>query len=228
MEYEDVIEKLEGMANPANVEGMARFGINPRNTLGVSVKDLRVMAKGLGRDHQLAGQLWDSGIHEARMLATLVEDPGAVTVEQADSWVKDLDSWDICDGLCFNVLWKTPFAYRKCFEWSNREEEFVRRAGFALMAKLALSDKKASDERIAEFLPAIAAGATDERNFVKKAVSWALRQVGKRDLALNELAVATARSIEALDTRSSRWIARDALRELESEKVRHRLTTAER
>lgn len=223
MEYQEVMEKLEGMANPANVEGMARYGINSENTLGISLKDLRAIAKETGKDHCLAAELWASGVHEGRMLATLVEDPRSVTEEQADEWVMDLDSWDICDGLCFNVLWKTPFAYDKCFEWSERDEEFVKRAGFALMAKLALSDKKAPDEHIAAFLPIIAREAGDERNFVKKAVNWALRQVGKRNLALNAQAIATATKIEAQDTSSARWIARDALRELQGDAVQERL-----
>ncbi|MHB8894408.1 MAG: DNA alkylation repair protein [Candidatus Geothermincolia bacterium] len=223
MEYDEIMRELKARANPANVEGMARFGIKPDNTLGISVTELRGMAREIGKDHDLAGLLWGSGIHEGRMLATLTEDPRAVTEAQADSWVEDLDSWDICDGLCFNVLWKTPFAYDKCFEWTTRDEEFVKRAGFALMAKLALSDKKAPDDRIAAFLPVIVRESSDERNFVKKAVNWALRQVGKRNLALNGQAIATAREIAVLDTKSARWIAADALRELEGDAVQARL-----
>jgi 3-methyladenine DNA glycosylase AlkD len=223
MQFDEVIKALEARANPDNVAGMARFGINPENTLGISVRELRVLAKEIGRDHDLALRLWESGIHEGRMLATLVEDPKALGVSQAEAWAADLDSWDICDGLCFNVLWKTPFAYDKCGEWSAREEEFVKRASFALMAKLALSDRKQPDDRIAAFLPIIERESTDERNFVKKAVNWALRQIGKRSVGLNARAIATARRIEALDTKSSRWIARDALRELEGEAVRKRL-----
>jgi 3-methyladenine DNA glycosylase AlkD len=223
MNYEDVIIQLETRANPDNVAGMARYGIRPENALGISMPDLRALAKQIGKDHELALALWDSGIHEARMLATLVEDPGLLTEAQAEAWVLDLDSWDICDGLCFNVLWKAPFAYDKCFAWSARDEEFVKRAGFALMAKIALSDKKAPDDRIASFLPAIKKGATDGRNFVKKAVNWALRQVGKRNLALNGKAIATALEIQALDSKSARWIAADALRELRGEAVQKRL-----
>jgi 3-methyladenine DNA glycosylase AlkD len=224
MEYDDVIASLKARANADNVAGMARFGISADNTLGISVTELRTLAKQIGKDHDLALLLWDSGIHEGCMLATLVEDPELVTGAQADAWVEDLDSWDICDGLCFNVLWKTPFAYDKCFEWSAREEEFVKRSGFALMAKLSLSDKKAPDERIAAFLPVIRREATDERNFVKKAVNWALRQIGKRNAALNARAIATANDIAGLDSKSARWIAKDALRELQGEAVQARLS----
>ena len=225
MNYDELIATLKSMANPDNVAGMARYGIRPENALGISMPDLRALAKQISKDHELALALWESGIHEARMLATLVEDPKSLSEAQAEAWVLDLDSWDICDGLCFNVLWQAPFAYDKCFEWSARSEEFVKRAGFALMAKLALSDKKAPDDRIAGFLPAIKTGATDERNFVKKAVNWALRQVGKRNLALNGKAIATALEIQTLDSKSARWIAADALRELQGEAVRKRLAS---
>jgi 3-methyladenine DNA glycosylase AlkD len=223
VDYDDVISSLKARANPDNVAGMARFGICADNTLGISVTELRSMAREIGKDHELALHLWASGIHEGRMLATLIEDPKMLAGEQADAWVKDLDSWDICDGLCFNVLWKAPFAYDKCFEYSARPEEFVKRAGFALMAKLALSDKKAPDERIAAFLPVVRREAADERNFVKKAVNWALRQVGKRNTALNAQAIAAAREIAEIDSRSARWIAKDALRELQGEAVQKRL-----
>jgi len=224
MEYKDVIKTLKSMGNPDNVAGMARFGINAENTLGISMPELRKLGKRIGKDHDLALRLFDSGIHEARILATLVADPATFTGEQSESWVVQLDSWDVCDQFCMGLMWLTPFAYDKCFEWSAREEEFVKRAGFALMAKLARSDKKATDETIADFLPVIEKEATDERNFVKKAVNWALRQIGKRDLALNARAIETSIRLAAMDSRSARWIASDALRELESEAVRERLT----
>jgi len=223
MNCDDVIEKLKSMGNPENVAGMARFGISSENTLGISVTSLRALAKEIGIDHDLALELWDTQIHEAQMLATLIDDPSAVTVKQAERWVVDIDSWDIADGLAFNLFWKAPFAYDKAYEWSDRSEEFVKREGFALMAKLALSDKTAPDERIAGFLPFIKKGATDERNFVKKAVNWALRQVGKRNLALNKQALGAAREIQAMDSKSARWIAADAIRELEGDAVQERL-----
>jgi len=223
MEYKEVVSTLKSMANPDNIAGMARFGINAENTLGISMPELRKLGKRIGKDHALALRLFDSGIHEARILASLVADPAAFTEEQAESWVVRLDSWDVCDQFCMSLMWRTPFAYDKCFEWSEREEEFVKRAGFALMAKLSWSDKKASDEDIAGFLPVIEREADDERNFVKKAVNWALRQIGKRDRALNAMAIESARRLAATGSRSARWIASDALRELEGEAVRERL-----
>jgi len=223
LEYQKVISTLESMGNPDNVAGMARFGINSANTLGVSMPALRKLGKSVGTDHELALKLFDSGIHEARILATLVADPAAFNERQAESWVVELDSWDVCDQFCMGLMWRTPYAYDKCCQWSEREEEFVKRAGFALMAKLAWSDKKATDETIAGFLPVIEREATDERNFVKKAVNWALRQVGKRNLALNAKAIETSRRLAAMDSRPARWIASDALRELEGEAVQERL-----
>ena len=223
MEYKEVISTLESMANPDNVAGMARFGINAENTLGVSMPELRKLAKRIGTDHDLALPLFESGIHEARILASLVADPDAFTEEQAEPWVVRLDSWDVCDQFCMSLMWRTHFAYAKCYEWSERDEEFVKRAGFALMTKLSWSDKKATDETIAGFLPVIEREAGDERNFVKKAVNWALRQVGKRNLALNAKAIKTSRRLAAMESRSARWIASDALRELEGDAVQERL-----
>jgi 3-methyladenine DNA glycosylase AlkD len=223
MEYKDVIKTLKLMGNPDNVAGMARFGISSANTLGISMPELRKLGKSIGKDHELALKLFDSGIHEARILATLVADPAAFTEKQAQSWAVELDSWDVCDQFCMGLMWRTPYAYEKCYQWSERDEEFVKRAGFALTAKLAWSDKKATDQAIASFLPVIEREATDERNFVKKAVNWALRQIGKRNLALNAKAIETSRRLAASDSRSARWIASDALRELESEAVRERL-----
>jgi 3-methyladenine DNA glycosylase AlkD len=219
-----VVAELRAHANPANVAGMARYGINPENTLGVSIPFLRAMAKRIGRDHALARELWASGIHEARILAGLVDDPAAVTAAQLERWAKDFDSWDVCDGVCSSLFDKTPFAWDKAVEWSSRPGEFVKRAGFVLMAALAVHDKQAPDERFREFIPLIEREAVDERNFVKKAVNWALRQIGKRNRALNRDAIAAARRIRKIDSRSARWIAADALRELESDAVRERLS----
>jgi 3-methyladenine DNA glycosylase AlkD len=218
-----VIRALEAMGDPANVAGMARFGIRPRTrVLGISVVELRKMARRLGPDHALAGALWRSGIHEARLLATMVDDPARVTEAQAERWGKTLDSWDICDQLCGNLLDRTPFAVAKALEWSGRDPEFVKRAGFALMASLAHRGG-ATDATLARFLPVIRREATDERNFVKKAVNWALRQIGKRSEPLRVKAIATAERIASIDSRSARWIAADALRELRSDAVRTRI-----
>ncbi len=223
MRYEDVMERLQGLANPRNVEGMARFGISSTNTLGISVTVLRGIARETGRDHDLALRLWDSGVHEARILAALVDDPRAATEEQAERWARDFDSWDICDGCCMDLFRRTEFAWKKAFEWSARPEEFVKRAAFALMATLAVHDKRAPNEQFLELLPVIEREAGDERNFVRKAVNWALRQIGKRNARLNLAAVETARRIQAAGTKSGRWIAADALRELTGPAVRTRL-----
>ena len=202
---------------------MARFGINPHNTLGIPLSTLRPLAREIGKDHDLAQQLWDSGIHEAHILASIIGKPAQVTEEQMEAWVEDLDSWDVCDQVCMNLWGKSPHAYRKAHEWSTGEEEFVKRAAFALMVALAIHDKKASDEQFEEFLPVIIAQAPDERNFVRKAVNWALRQIGKRNLNLNGKAIATARQILDSWVRQARWVASDALRELTSEKIQSRL-----
>ena len=223
MDCKKILARLKSLSNPEAVAGMARFGINPENTLGVSIPNLRKLAREIGKDHALAGELWASGIHEARILAGMVDDPKAVDENQAEAWVRDFDSWDLCDQVCMNLFWLTPFAYQKCYEWSSEDEEFVKRAGFALMSRLAWSDKKAADQEFIKFLPVIKREATDERNFVKKAVNWALRQIGKRNLALNKHAVKMAREIQKLDSKSAKWIAADALKELEGAAVQARL-----
>ena len=223
MQSKEVVKKLKSLSDPEAAAGMARFGITPENTLGVSIPNLRKLAKEIGKDHKLAGELWASGIHEARILAGMVDDPKAVDEKQAEAWVRDFDSWDVCDQVCMNLFWLTPFAYRKCHEWSSEDEEFVKRAGFALMSRLAWSDKKAGDEEFIKFLPAIKREATDERNFVKKAVNWSLRQIGKRNLSLNRQAIKVAKEIHKLDSRSAKWIAADALKELQSQAVQARL-----
>jgi 3-methyladenine DNA glycosylase AlkD len=222
MKAEEILKQLKSLRNPRNVAGMARFGINPRNTLGVSIPTLRGIARQAGKDHRLARELWASGIHEARILAALVDVPEQVTEAQMERWVKDFDSWDVCDQVCSNLFDQTAFAYHKAAQWSRRDEEFVKRAGFALMVALAVHDKTARDAAFRKFLPLIRRAATDDRNFVKKAVNWALRQIGKRNRALNRAAVATAREIRRIDSPSARWIAADALRELETKGRRMR------
>ena len=217
-----ILQELHARANPANVAGMAKFGINPQGTLGISIYELRKLAKTIGVQHELALQLWETGLHEARILASYIDDPASVTEAQLERWVADFDSWDVVDQVC-ELIAKTPLAYAKIFEWSTRPEEFVKRTAFALIAELAVRDKQATDEQLAQFFPVIVRAANDERNFVKKAVNWALRNLGKRNLALNAQAIATAREIHALGTRPARWIAADALRELTSEAVQARL-----
>ena len=218
-----IVKYLESRANAENVAGMRRFGIRGKSMLGVSVTELRKHARGIEKNHSLALALWKTEIHEARILATLVDIPESVTEAQAERWAKTFDSWDIVDLCCNNLLRWTPFAHEKCVEWSAREEEFAKRAGFALMATLAAGDKKATDKNFEKFLPIIKKAANDERNFVKKAVNWALRQIGKRNMKLNRKAISTAKSIAKQNAKSARRIAADALRELESEKVRERL-----
>jgi 3-methyladenine DNA glycosylase AlkD len=223
MECEHILERLKSLANAENVAGMARFGINPEKTLGISVPVLRKMAREIGRDHALAQELWSSGVHEARILAALIDDPRLVTEAQMDAWAADFDSWDVCDQCGANLFDKTELAYRKAVEWAARDEEFVKRAGFALMAALAWHDKRAPDEAFLAFLPVIKRESVDGRNFVRKAVNWALRTIGKRNAALNIRAIATAEEIQATGSKPARWVAADALRELTSEKVQERL-----
>jgi 3-methyladenine DNA glycosylase AlkD len=218
-----VVENLRALESPEDKEGMARYGIKTDNAFGVSIYVLRKMAKDIGTDHDLALALWDTGIHEAQLLAGIVDDPAQVTERQMEQWVADFDSWDVCDQTCSNLFDRTPFAYRKAFEWAEDEREFVRRAGFVLMAALAVHDKKAGDEAFEQYYPVMKKFATDERNFVRKAVNWALRNIGKRNKTLNESAIGTAREIQAIGGKSARWIAADALRELQGDKVQQRL-----
>ena len=223
---ERVMAELRAMARPESLAGMARYGIRTEQALGLSIYVLRPMARGLRNDHELALALWETGVHEARLLAGFIDDPRLVGEQQMEAWVAELDSWDVCDQLCSSLFDRTALAWDKAVEWAGREEEFVKRAGFVLMAALAVHDKAAPDDRYLALLPLIAREAGDERNFVKKAVNWALRQIGKRNAALNAAAVAAAAEIELQGSRSARWIARDALRELTSEKVVRRLSGA--
>jgi 3-methyladenine DNA glycosylase AlkD len=232
MTYLQIIKELKSMANPINVAGMARFGINPKYALGVSIPNLRKTAKEIRRSysakapqdlHAIAKKLWSSKIHEARILASMVDEPDQVTEKQMDSWIKKYNSWDLCDQVCMNLFDKTPYAFDKAIEWSKRSKEFEKRAGFALMACLAWHDKEAPDSKFIKFFPHIIRGATDERNFVKKAVNWALRQIGKRNKLLNKEAIKISKEIAKIDSKSARWIAKDALRELKSESVQKRL-----
>jgi len=219
----DVLDKLRSKAKPDQLAGMAKFGMAIERRLGVSVPDMRKLAKETGKDHQLALELWKTGIAEARMVAAMVDDPDKLTEEQMEDWVKDFNSWDVCDQVCMNLFEKNQLAWKKIIDWSARDEEFVKRTAFSLIACLAWHDKKASDEKFTELLPVIIRGATDERNFVKKAVNWALRNIGKRNLNLNKAAIGAAKEIQRLDSKAARWVASDTLRELESEAVQARL-----
>lgn len=223
MNCSDILKKIKASGKKSNLEGMARFGINVKNAFGTPVPVLRKIAKEIGRDHSLALALWKTKNHEARILAGFIDQPELVGEEQMEEWVLDFDSWDVCDQICGGLFDKTKFAYSKAVEWSGRKEEFVKRSGFALMAALAVHDKKASDKKFLKFFPLIKIQASDERNFVKKAVNWALRQTGKRNAALNSFAIAAAREILKQESKSAKWIASNALRELESEAVKKRL-----
>jgi len=219
----DILAELRALGSPKHREGMSRFGIETAKAYGVSVVVLRKLARPYRRNHQLAHELWETGVHEARMLACMIDDPKQVTEEQMESWVVDIDSWDVCDGCCGDLFDRTPFAYHKAREWSARPEEFVKRAAFVIMAWSSVHDKQAADEVFLQMLPLIEREAGDDRNFVRKAVNWALRQIGKRNRALNAAAIDAAERIHAQGSRSARWIASDALRELRSERVQARL-----
>lgn len=215
MDSRSLLAALRAKRNSRNIAGMARFGINSKNTLGVPIPVLRQMARQAGRHHGLALELWESGVHEARILAVFVDEPPAVTETQMEEWAAVFDSWDVCDQVCSNLFDRTSFARQKALEWSLRGEEFVKRAGFVLMAAIAVHDKNASDESFEPFLSAVKRESGDGRNFVKKAVNWALRQIGKRNAFLRKRALAVAREIQGMDSTSGRWIASDAIRELE-------------
>jgi 3-methyladenine DNA glycosylase AlkD len=219
----EALTKLNAQAHLDQLEGMAKFAIVGGNRLGLTVPEMRQIAKELKRDHTLALALWDTGIPDAMIVASMIADPKQVTQTQMDKWVADFMSWDVCDQVCGNLFDKSPLAWEKAVEWSAREEEFVKRGAFALIACLAWHDKSAGDEKFIALLPVIIRGATDERNFVKKAVSWALRNIGKRNRALNAAATQAARDIDQIGSKSARWIAADALRELTSEAVQRRL-----
>ncbi len=223
MELNDIIKKLRYLSDPEAIEGMARFGINSENTFGVSIPELRKIAREVGKNHRLAKDLWLSGIHEARILASMIDDPKKVTEKQMDNWVNDFDSWDVCDQCCNKLFDKTPFAYEKAVEWSTRNKEFVRRAGFVMMTQLAVHDKQADNRQFEQFFPLIVREASDGRNFVKKAVNWALRQIGKRNIALNRRAIEVAKEIREIDSKAATWIANNALKELTSDKIQKRL-----
>lgn len=221
-----ILKKLHSLSDPARIEGAARFAIPTHNLLGIRAPVLKKIAREIGRDQAIAEALWESDIREARSIAAMTADPARITERQVERWVRDFDSWDACDGCCLYLFAYLPYAWRKVFEWSRRKREFEKRAGFALAAVLAVHDKAAPDEKFLKFLPVIQREAGDHRNFVKKAVNWALRQIGKRNRRLNRAATRTAREIHRQASPSARWIASDALRELTSAAVQKRLRAA--
>ncbi len=220
---EQVVERLQARARPDQLIGMASFGMAVEQRLGVSIPELRRIAKEVGKDHRLALELWDTGIAEARIVAAMVDRPEDLTEEQMERWAAGFNSWDVCDQVCMNLFEKSPLVWKKIVDWSGREEEYVRRAAYALIACLAWHDKRTTDAEFVRLFPVIRQGATDERNYVKKAVSWALRNVGKRNRNLNRAAIELAKEIGRMDSKAARWIASDVIRELNSEAVQKRL-----
>jgi 3-methyladenine DNA glycosylase AlkD len=223
MRYNDVIKELQEMADPTVAEGIKRFGIPNANALGITAPQLRSLAKKIGKNQSISLKLWTTGILEARGLAALVGEPEAVTKRQMNSWARDFDSWSVCDACCCVLFVYTPYAKEMAFRWSKDQREFVKRAGFVLMAAMAVHQKALEDRAFVPMLREIREGCKDERGFVWKAVNWALRQIGKRNLHLNQLAIESAIKIRSVDSRAARWIATDALRELRSEAVQRRL-----
>ena len=224
MDIKEIVKKLEELKNPKNVLGMARFGIRPKTKVyGILIPELRKMAKKIGKNHELALELWKLKIHEARILAGYIAEAKKFTEKQMESWVRDFDSWDVCDQVCSSVLDKTDFIYKKVFELSKRKEKFVKRTAFTLMACLSVHNKEMKDKDFIKFFSLIIEASTDERNFVRKAVNWALRQIGKRNRKLNSEALKIAKKIQKIESKSAKWVATDAIRELESTKVKQRL-----
>jgi len=219
----DVIATLKRMGSQKVLDGMARFAIPTDNAVGIPVGDVRKLAKQLGRNHDLAAALWETGVYEARLLAAFVDDPQLVTAAQMNRWAKDFSNWAVCDTACFHLFDRAPHAWDKIEAWATRREEFVKRAAFALLASLTVHDKQAEDERFLRCLQLIEPASADERNFVKKAVNWALRSIGKRNAALHAAAVAVSVRLAKSPDATPRWIGKDALRELQSDSVTRRL-----
>jgi 3-methyladenine DNA glycosylase AlkD len=215
MTANEVVDILKQKSDEKHRLGMARYGINSVNAIGVNMPTLRQLAKVVKKDHPLALELWDTGLHEARILASMIDDPKLVTTQQMDQWVAGFNSWDVCDQVCGNLFDRTEFALEKAMEYSLAEEEYVKRAGFVLMAEFAMHNKKAPDADFIKLFPIIEREAWDYRNFVKKAVNWALRQIGKRNDLLKKAAIDYTKRIVQQESRSAKWVAKDALRELE-------------
>ncbi|MGA2593277.1 MAG: DNA alkylation repair protein [Bryobacteraceae bacterium] len=210
----EILKRLRAAGSAANVAGMARYGIRPAKAYGVATPVIRAIAKDHRHNPELAPALWSTGVLEARCVAALIADPQQIPEAEIERWVRDFDCWSVCDSACIALLWKTPFAWSKVREWSRREPEYERRAAFALLAALAVHDKKATDKQFLSALRLVRRAAVDDRNFVKKAVNWALRQIGKRNAALREAAIEVAEALIATESRAARWIGHDAVREL--------------
>jgi 3-methyladenine DNA glycosylase AlkD len=209
-----VLAELERLGTKEGRDGMARYAIVAPKMFGVSMTQMKAIAKPFGRDHELAAALWETGWYEARTITAFIDEPARVTPTQMDRWANDFDNWAICDSICFHLFDRTPHAYTKIEQWSTRRGEFQKRAAFALLASVALHDKKAPDANFVACLPLIEAAATDERNFVKKGVIWALRGVGGRNKTLNAKALAVAKRLAASDDRTARSIGKEVIREL--------------
>ncbi len=216
----DIVAKLKNKANPNNLEGMARYGISTTNRLGNSIPFLRKLTKEIGKNHKLALELWEKGIDETKILASMIGNEDKLTEAQSEKWVADFNSWDVCDQVCMNLFKKLPFAEKKIKEWSKREEEFVKRAAFSLIACIAVQNKEKPDNEFIEFFPVIKKASTDERNYVKKAVSWALRNIGKKNINLNKEVIKFAKELKTADSKSAKWIAKDTLRDIQRDKVK--------
>jgi len=227
MRVTEIVKHLSSLGSVKNVEGMSHFGITTTKSFGVPTPVLKQFAREVKKQaevrHALAQELWETGIYDARAVAFLIDDPKQVTKKQMDAWAMDFDNWATVDGTCGYLFCLTPFAYEKAVEWAGKKPEFLKRAGFSLMAYLAVHDKKADDTELAAFLPLIEKHSDDDRNFVRKAVNWALRQIGKRNLELNKQALEAANRIKLQNTKPARWIAADAIRELTSQAVIERL-----
>lgn len=223
MKCEEVLGKLKIFSNQETLNAMARFGIDISNAYGVKVSVLRKMAKEIGTNHILAQELWKSGVHEARILASMIDDPKKVLKKQFNNWVKDFNSWDVCDMVCWNLFDKIDFVSEKIFEYSKKKNEFEKRTAFALIAGLAIHNKEMEDNEFEKFFQIIKKQSCDDRNFVKKAVNWALRQIGKRNIVLNKKAIKIAKEIQKINSKSAKWIANDAIRELTSPQIQKRI-----
>ncbi len=223
MDIEQVITSLVRFADETRLENMNRYGINTTQALGIPLSILRPYAKRIGTKHALALSLWNTDIHEARLISTIIDDPTQVTEDQMEQWAADFNSWDLCDQCCMNLFDKTGFVYKKINEWTDRQEEFVKRAGFVLIAVLAVHDKTAADSTFKRFFPLTIKECTDNRTYVKKAVSWALRSIGKRNISLNKKVIQIAEKMKEEKNKTAQWIASDILRELTSEKIQQRI-----
>ncbi|OGF51077.1 MAG: DNA alkylation repair protein [Candidatus Firestonebacteria bacterium RIFOXYA2_FULL_40_8] len=228
MTLKEVLTYFKEHKNEANLSGMVRFGINIQKTYGLSIPELRALAKIIGTDHELALSLYKSGIHEGKVLASIIDDPLLVTEKQMESWVKGFNSWDVTDAATTNLFDLTPFAWKKAKEWTKRKPEYEKRAGFTIMAGLAVHDLVSPDEKFEEFYPYIIKESVDERNFVRKAVNWALRNIGKRSFKLNKSAIKVSEELLKLNSKSANWIAKDAIRELKGETAKRRIRASEK